>query len=105
MLIFIGVALLIVCLIEGAWGKLLIGGIVLAVLLVVDGNIINPKLLSSSIEIHPLLVFAAMIAGSAIGGLIGMLVAVPLAALLKIQFDKFIARKEAEKGIKPAGGQ
>ena len=97
--------LLIVCLIEGAWGKLLIGGIVLAVLLVVDGNIINPKLLSSSIEIHPLLVFAAMIAGSAIGGLVGMLVAVPLAALLKIQFDKFIARKEAEKGTKPAGGQ
>ena len=89
--------LVIVCLIENAWGKLLIGGIVLAILLVVDGNIINPKLLSSSIEIHPLLVFAAMIAGSAVGGLVGMLVAVPIAALLKIQFDKYLARKEAEK--------
>ena len=89
--------LLIVCLIESAWGKLLIGGIVLAVLMVVDGNIINPKLLSSSIEIHPLLVFAAMIAGSAIGGLVGMLVAVPIAALLKIEFDKYLARKEKEK--------
>ena len=94
--------LLIVCVIEGAWSKLLIGGIVLAVLLVIDGNVINPKLLSSSIEIHPLLVFAAMIAGSAVGGLVGMLVAVPLAALLKIEFDKFIARKEAEKKNKTA---
>lgn len=94
------VTLFVVCLIEGAWSKLLIGGIVLAVLLVVDGNIINPKLLSSSIEIHPLLVFAAMIAGSAVGGLLGMLVAVPLAALLKIRFDKYIARKEAEKKAK-----
>lgn len=92
--------LLIVCLIENAWSKLLIGGIVLAVLLVVDGNVINPKLLSSSIEIHPLLVFAAMIAGSAVGGLLGMLIAVPLAALLKIEFDKFIAKKEAEKKSK-----
>ncbi|MBR6089836.1 MAG: AI-2E family transporter [Anaerolineaceae bacterium] len=91
------VTLVIVCLIEGAWSKLLIGGIVLAVLLFLDGNVINPKLLSSSIEIHPLLVFAAMIAGSAVGGLIGMLVAVPLAALLKIEFDKFLDRKEAEK--------
>ena len=36
-------------------------------------------------------------AGSAVGGLIGMLVAVPIAAFLKIQFDKYIARKEAEK--------
>jgi predicted PurR-regulated permease PerM len=91
------VTLLIACLIEGAMDKLLIGGIVLAVLLVVDGNIINPKLVSSTIEIHPLLVFAAMIAGSAIGGLVGMLVAVPLAALLKIEFDKYLDRKEAEK--------
>lgn len=89
--------LLIVCLIESAWGKLLAGGIVLAVILVLDGNVINPKLLSSNVEVHPLLVFVAMIAGSEVGGLVGMLVAVPLAALLKIEFDKFIDAKEAEK--------
>ena len=97
--------LVIVCLIESAWTKLLIGGIVLAVLLFLDGNVINPKLLSTNIEVHPLLVFAAMIAGSAVGGLLGMLIAVPLAALLKIEFDKFIAHKEAEKGIKPAAAK
>ena len=91
------VTLVIVCVIEAAWGKLLIGGIVLAVILVLDGNLINPKLLSSSIEIHPLLVFAAMTAGSAVGGLLGMLVAVPIAALLKIRFDKYIAKKEAAR--------
>ena len=94
------VTLVVVCLIESAWGKLLVGGIVLAVILVLDGNLINPKLLSSSIEIHPLLVFAAMTAGSAVGGLVGMLVAVPLAALLKIEFDKYVAKKEAEKNTK-----
>lgn len=91
------VSLFVVCLIESAWNKLLIGGIVLAVLLFIDGNIINPKLLSSSVEVHPLLVFAAMIAGSAVGGLVGMLIAVPLAALIKIEFDKFLDRKEKEK--------
>ena len=92
--------LVIVCLIESAWSKLLIGGIILAVILVLDGNLINPKLLSSSIEIHPLLVFAAMTAGSAVGGLLGMLVAVPLAALLKIEFDKYVNKKEKEKSSK-----
>ncbi len=96
--------LVIVCLIESAWGKLLVGGIILAVILVLDGNLINPKLLSSSIEIHPLLVFAAMTAGSAVGGLLGMLVAVPLAALLKIEFDKYVAKKEAEKKWKTKPG-
>ena len=92
--------LVIVCLIESAWSKLLVGGIILAVILVLDGNLINPKLLSSSIEIHPLLVFAAMTAGSAVGGLLGMLVAVPLAALLKIEFDKYVNKKEKEKSSK-----
>ena len=90
-------SLIIVCLIEGIWSKLLVGGIVLAVIMVLDGNVINPKLLSSNIEVHPLLVFVAMIVGSEVGGLIGMLVAVPLAALLKIEFDKFIDAKEARK--------
>ena len=91
------VTLIIVCLIEGGWSKLLIGAIVLAVLLFVDGNIINPKLLSSNVEVHPLLVFAAMIAGSAVGGLVGMLIAVPLAALIKMEFDKFLDKKEKDK--------
>ncbi len=97
--------LVIVCLIESAWGKLLVGGIILAVILILDGNLINPKLLSSSIEIHPLLVFAAMTAGSAVGGLLGMLVAVPLAALLKIEFDKYIDRKESENSKTKPGTQ
>ena len=45
---------------------------------VLDGAVINPKLLSHSIEIHPLLVLVAIIAGEKVGGFAGMIVAVPL---------------------------
>ena len=92
-------ALLVICLSEGLMSKFIIGTIILIVLMQIDANVFNPKLVSSSISIHPLLLFAAMIAGGAIGGIIGMLVSAPVAATLKIEFDKYIDRKEKEKGI------
>ena len=70
----------------------------------IDGNIINPKLLGSNVHIHPMYVIIALIIGSGLGGLLGMLFAVPIAALIKLQFDRAMAallkrrqRKEQEK--------
>ena len=90
------ITLLVICLSEGLMDRFLIGAIVLIVLLNIDANVINPKLMSRSIAIHPLLVFAAMIAGGAVGGIAGMLVSAPIAALLKMEFDKYIEKKEKE---------
>lgn len=89
--------LALVCIPSGAWVKLLLGAVVLAVLLFVDGNIINPKLLSTNVMVHPLLVVAALIGGGAVGGLVGMLVAVPTAALIKVQFDRLLDHEEAAR--------
>jgi predicted PurR-regulated permease PerM len=80
----------IVCLPSGNIQKLIIGIICIAIIMFVDGNIINPKLLSDNVSVHPLLVVAALIGGGAIGGLLGMLLAVPVAAFLKLQLDKVI---------------
>ena len=85
----------LVCVPEGLWMKLVLGIAIMAVVMFVDGNIINPKLLSDSIEVHPMLVVAALIAGSAVGGALGMLVAVPVAALLKLQLDRWMEKNEA----------
>ena len=87
--------LALVCIPTGAWTKFIAGAIVLAILLFVDGNIINPRLLSSNVMVHPLLVVAALIGGGAVGGFVGMLIAVPTAALIKIQFDRYLERREA----------
>ena len=90
-------SLAIVAISEGSMFHLLAGGAVLAIVMAIDGNIINPKLLSDNVEVHPILVIIALIAGGNIGGVAGMLLAVPVAALLKLQFDKFIERKKLEK--------
>ena len=54
--------------------------IIIAVIQVLDGAVINPKLLSNSVEIHPMLVIVALLAGNKVGGFIGMIAAVPMAA-------------------------
>lgn len=95
------VVTVIVCLPSGAFDKMIIGLAIIAVLMFVDGNIINPKLLSDNVDVHPLLVVAALIAGGAVGGIAGMLIAVPSAALVKMQFDRYLdgmeKRREAER--------
>ena len=87
-------AVIIICLLLGQFDKMVIGILIIAVLMFVDGNIINPRLLSDNVEVHPALVIAALLAGGAIGGFVGMLVAVPVAALLKLQFDRYLEKKE-----------
>jgi predicted PurR-regulated permease PerM len=92
---YIGTA--IVCLINGQYSELLIAVIALFIIQTIDGNIIAPKLLSQSIQIHPVLVIISLIFGNAIGGLLGMLLAVPVGALIKLLFVRYIDYKLEKK--------
>ena len=94
-------ALILVCLLDGNINKLIIGAVCIVVIMLIDSNLIEPRLLSSNVEIHPLLVIAALIGGGAISGFAGMLVAVPAAAFLKIQFDRYLERKSKAAREKP----
>ncbi|NLY87096.1 MAG: AI-2E family transporter [Clostridiales bacterium] len=54
--------------------------IVLVVVQQLEGNLIYPKIMSDSIGLSSIWVFAAVIIGGSVGGVIGMLLGVPLAA-------------------------
>lgn len=86
-------------LIAGDMKTFIIAMIFLLVIQAADGNVIGPKLLSNSIEVHPLLVIIFILFGSAIGGVLGMLLAVPVGALIKVLFVRFIDKKLKEKGF------
>ena len=60
---------------------------VLLVILVVqqlENDVISPKLMGDSIGLHPLWVVFAILAGGEIGGVWGMILAVPAAAVLRV---------------------
>ena len=79
------------------WKKLIVSIIIVFVIQTIDGNIVNPKLLSHAVKVHPMLVIIALLLGSKIGGLAGMILAVPVAALLKLWLDRWIGIMEAGK--------
>ena len=86
-------SLIIVSLAENSISKLIIGAVILAVVMFIDGNVINPRMLSSNVEVHPVLVIVALLAGGKVGGVVGMLIAVPVAALLKLQFERYVEKR------------
>lgn len=63
----------------------------------IDANIINPKIVGNSLEISPLLIILAVTIGGAYFGVLGMFLAVPIAAVLKIVIDDYIIYKERKK--------
>ena len=88
---------ILVCTLYGDFSKLLPAVLVLFVIQTLDGNVINPRLLSNSIDIHPLLVIISLIIGGAVGGVLGIFLAAPIASLIKLQVDRMIERGEAKK--------
>jgi predicted PurR-regulated permease PerM len=87
----------LVCLMNRDMKTLIISLIALFVIQAVDGNLIGPKLLSKSIKIHPLIIIISLIFGSALGGFVGMLIAVPVGAYLKLVFVRFVDHRLQHK--------
>lgn len=76
----------------GEWGFVaLIGGIFL-VGQFVEGNILTPKLLGGSVGLHPLWILFALMAGGAMFGILGMMLAVPVAAVIGVLTSFTIAQ-------------
>jgi predicted PurR-regulated permease PerM len=69
------------------WGDWVSIGIVAAIFSIgqfIEGNILTPKLVGSSVGLHPVWLIFALSAFGAVFGIVGMLVAVPVAAALGV---------------------
>lgn len=90
---------IVVTLVSGDIKKMVIAYIALFIVQTIDGNIINPKLLGNNVDVHPMLVVIALIIGQSAFGLLGMLFAVPVAALCKVFFEKIMGHIYETKGL------
>lgn len=70
---------------------------VVIILQQVDANIINPKIVGDSVKISPLLVIFAVTVGGAYFGVMGMFIAVPVAAIIKLLINDLIEYNYAKK--------
>ncbi len=61
----------------------------------VVGNVISPKLMKSSVNVYPALILIAILIGSALGGIPGMLLSIPIIGTMQ---GLFVAYYEAHTG-------
>ncbi len=71
--------------------------IVVIVLQQIDANIINPKIIGNSLEISPILIIFSVTVIGAYFGIMGMFLAVPIVAVIKLILNDYIKYKESLK--------
>ncbi len=66
------------------WTRVLIVAAIFAVGQAVEGNVLTPKLVGERVGLHPVWVIFALLAGGALFGFVGVLLALPVAAVIGV---------------------
>lgn len=93
------ISLLLACLVTFATAGLtdvLLVIMILSIIHVIDGNFIMPKIVGSKVKINTLVALLGLVIGEMIWGITGMLLSIPVIAVIKVIFDRV-------DGLKPWG--
>lgn len=74
----------------GTWQKVAAVLVVFGIGQFVEGNFLTPKLVGENIGLHPVWVMFALLAGGVLLGLLGMIIAVPVAAIIGVLLQYLI---------------
>lgn len=91
----------------GEWGYVAVIAGIFIVGQIIEGNILSPKLLGDNVGMHPLWILFALLAGGSLFGIVGMLIAVPVAAIIGVLVTFFIQQYKKSPFYKqpPEGGK
>lgn len=85
---------ILITILTGGFFKALWMAIIVIVLQQIDANIINPRILGNSLHLSPILVIFSVTLFGSYFGVLGMFLAVPIAAMIKILLLDFIEEKK-----------
>jgi predicted PurR-regulated permease PerM len=89
-----GSALLIALVTFGDWQHPLGVVIVFAVVQGIEGYVLQPKILGDRVGLHPMIIILAIMTGTTLlGGILGGLLAIPLAAALRVILLRYVWKK------------
>lgn len=58
--------------------------VIVFVLQFIEGNILSPLIVGKSLHMHPLIIMLALLVGGEAGGVLGLIIAVPILAVIKV---------------------
>jgi predicted PurR-regulated permease PerM len=71
------------------------------VLYQISGNVLGPLVMGKAVQLHPLVILLATMVGTVLGGVVGLLLSVPAAAVLKVVWNFFYPRLVPRWGLEP----
>lgn len=77
---------------EGTMATYIGIGVVFAIGMVMEGSVLTPRIVGRKVGLSPLMLIISLMVGGELLGLVGMLLAVPLAAILKVLFGVILDR-------------
>jgi hypothetical protein len=69
----------------------------------ITDNFISPRVMAGTVELHPSVILVVLIAGGALGGIFGMLCAIPLTAAAKSIFVYYFEKRTARHIVSREG--
>jgi predicted PurR-regulated permease PerM len=84
-----------------SWTKMAGVLIFYAIYVQLENGFLVPRIMRSSVNLMGLSVLIALLAGSAIAGVVGALVAVPTAALIAVLMDEYLVQQDADESQSP----
>jgi predicted PurR-regulated permease PerM len=68
-----------------------------------ENNLLVPRIMDKSVGVNPLITLLALAAFSSLFGLVGALLAVPLAAIIQLLINRFVIDRDETSEIRPEG--
>ena len=87
-------------------GKMVIKTVIIVFTLqFLEGNVISPFIVGKSLHMHPLFIMFALLAGGEIGGILGLILAVPILSITKVAVihakEHFVKHKHPKESLRP----
>lgn len=98
----------VITFVTGGFWQMLWTAVALLIIQQLDGNLLAPKLMGNSLELSPLLIVVVVFAGGKLFGFLGMLLSVPIIAVLRAILSDYIeefAQKRAMSREKVSKGK
>src|SRR5207302_8989437 len=80
-------AVVVAAFVSQSSGKVVVVLVLYFVISIVVYNFISPKVFGDAVHLSPMLIIIAFVVGGYLGGILGLFVAVPVAATLRILFQ------------------
>jgi predicted PurR-regulated permease PerM len=89
---FLGAIPAIFIAISDSWIKALLVGILYLIVQQLENHVLVPKVMQKATGLNPVIVIVAILVGGRLGGIVGALLAVPVAAMLSILINEFVPK-------------